>query len=64
MGKVIITVSNMNCVGCSKRIANVLESVLDDFEIKLENKTISFEGNADTRLIVVSKLESMGYTIV
>ncbi len=64
MSKVIITIKNMNCEGCVKRISAAVESIVEEYEVKLENKTVQFEGNADVRAKVVSKLESIGYQVV
>lgn len=64
MSTVIISVKNMNCDGCVKRISSAVESIVEQCVVKLENKTVQFEGNADTRAKIVAKLESIGYEVV
>lgn len=64
MQKMIITIKNMNCESCVEKISSRLSALLENFEIKLDTKTISFDGNADIRAQVVASLADIGYEVI
>ncbi len=64
MQKMIITIKNMNCESCVEKINAQLSTALEKYDIKLDTKTISFEGNADIRAQVVATLADIGYEVI
>lgn len=62
--KHIIMIKNMNCEHCVARISKALEDANIDFEISLENKSVSVEKNGDIVTKAKKVISEAGYTIL
>lgn len=62
--KHIIMIKDMNCEHCVARISKALEDAGIEFEISLENKSVSVEKNGDIVTRAKKAISEAGYTIL
>lgn len=62
--KHIIMIKDMNCEHCVGRISKALKDANIDFEISLENKSVSVEKNGDIVTKAKRVISEAGYTIL
>lgn len=60
----ILKVEGMMCEGCVKRVVEGLKEAGITAEVSLENKTVSFEGDADIVKKATSEIEDLGFDVV
>ena len=54
----------MRCEGCVKRVVEGLKEAGVAAEVSLENKTVSFEGDASVVKTAVNEIEDLGFEVV
>lgn len=59
-----LKVEGMMCEGCVKRVVEGLKEAGITAEVSLENKTVSFEGDADIVKKATSEIEDLGFDVV
>lgn len=59
-----LKVEGMMCEGCVKRVVEGLKEAGIIAEVSLENKTVSFEGDADVVQKATSEIEDLGFDVV
>lgn len=59
-----LKVEGMMCEGCVKRVAEGLKEAGIMAEVSLENKTVSFEGDAEVVKVAVNEIEDLGFDVV
>ena len=57
-----ISVPDMMCENCVKRITNALTEADLKFEVSLADKTVTVDGNDSSVQTAVSELEDLGFT--
>ena len=57
-----ISVPDMHCEHCVKRIDTALSSVGISFEVSLENKTVTVDGCENCLKTALSEIEDLGFT--
>ena len=57
-----ITVPDMHCENCVKRINNALEDTGIKFEIDLQAKTVTVDGCEHCLATALTELEDLGFT--
>jgi len=57
-----ISVPDMMCENCVKRITNALRGAGLNFEVNLPEKTVSLEGGEEQVKTALSELEDLGYS--
>ncbi len=57
-----IKVPDMMCENCVKRITNALTEAELNFQVSLENKTVTIDGCEHCVATAVSELEDLGFT--
>ena len=57
-----ISVPDMMCENCVKRITNALQAVELTFTVSLSDKTVSIDGCQHCVQTAVSELEDLGFT--
>ena len=60
----ILKVEGMHCEGCVKRVTEGLKAADIAAEVSLENKTVSFEGDASVVKTAISEIEDLGFEVV
>ncbi len=60
----ILKVEGMMCQGCVNRVVGGLKEAGIVAEVSLENKTVSFEGDADVVKKATSEIEDLGFIIM
>ncbi|AMC93917.1 copper resistance protein CopZ [Erysipelothrix larvae] len=63
MKKHILFVPDMKCQNCVKHISEELDNTRVDYEISLENKTVSVSGDNDAIHAAKNAIRNAGYTI-
>ncbi len=59
-----LKVEGMMCEGCVKRVVEGLKEAGITAEVSLENKTVSFEGDAEVVKTAASEIEDLGFEVV
>ncbi len=59
-----LKVEGMMCEGCVKRVVEGLKEAGITAEVSLENKTVSFEGDAEVVKNATSEIEDLGFEVV
>lgn len=59
-----LKVEGMMCEGCVKRVVEGLKEAGITAEVSLENKTVSFEGDAAVVKKAASEIEDLGFEVV
>lgn len=57
-----LKVPDMHCANCVARISRALEAAGLQFEVSLEEKTVSIGGGADALARAKSELDDLGFT--
>lgn len=57
-----ISVPDMMCENCVRRITNALDAAELKFQVSLENKTVTVDGCDNCVKTAVSELEDLGFT--
>ncbi len=57
-----ISVPDMHCENCVKRINNALDETGIDFSVNLEEKTVTVDGCEHCLSTAISELEDLGFT--
>lgn len=57
-----ISVPDMMCQNCVKRITNALSEVELKFSVELENKTVTIDGCQHCLKTAMEELEDLGFT--
>ena len=57
-----LKVEEMHCGKCVERITRVLNAAGLDFEVSLENKTVSINGCEDCVKTAIAELDDIGFT--
>lgn len=57
-----ISVPDMHCENCVKRISNALTAAKLNFTVSLEEKTVSIEGCEHCLATAITELEDLGFT--
>lgn len=60
--KHIISVPDMHCENCVRRITNALTEAKLDFSVSLPDKTVTVEGCDSCLAAALSELEDLGFT--
>ena len=60
--KKTISVPDMNCEACVKRITNALNAAGLKFTVSLENKTVTIDGCEHCLKTALSELSDLGFT--
>ncbi len=58
-----LKVPEMHCENCVSRIKNALNAASVKFEVSLDNKTISVDGDDNDVKIVVEALDDLGFDV-
>ncbi len=58
----IISVPDMHCDACVKRITNALDAAGLKFTVSLENKTVTIDGCEHCLKTALSELSDLGFT--
>ena len=58
----IISVPDMHCDACVKRITNALDAAGIKFTVSLENKTVTIDGCEHCFKTALSELSDLGFT--
>ena len=58
----IISVPDMMCENCVKRITKALSGAALPFTVSLETKTVSIDGDGTSTETALSELEDLGFT--
>lgn len=59
-----LKVEGMMCEGCVKRVVEGLQEAGIVAEVSLENKTVSFVGDAEVVKTAISEIEDLGFDVV
>lgn len=59
-----LKVEGMMCEGCVKRVVEGLKEAGITAEVSLENKTVSFAGDAEVVKKAISEIEDLGFDVV
>lgn len=59
-----LKVEGMMCEGCVKRVVEGLKEAGITAEVSLENKTVSFAGDAEVVKKATSEIEDLGFDVV
>lgn len=59
-----LKVEGMMCQGCVNRVLEALKEMNVVAEVSLENKTVSFDGDAILVKQVASEIEDLGFEVV
>lgn len=59
-----LKVEGMMCEGCVKRVVEGLKEAGITAEVSLENKTVSFEGDAEVVKTATTEIEDLGFDVV
>lgn len=57
-----ISVPDMHCEHCVKRISNALTAAKLNFSVSLEEKTVSIEGCEHCLATAITELEDLGFS--
>lgn len=60
--KRVISVPDMHCGACVNRITNVLNAAGLNFEVSLENKTVTIDGCEGCLATALAEIEDLGFT--
>lgn len=60
----VLKVADMHCNMCVARIDKALKAAGLDFEVSLENKTVTINGGDDAVKTAVSELDDLGFEAV
>ena len=58
----VISVPDMHCDACVKRITNALNAAELKFSVSLENKTVTIDGCEHYLAIALREIEDLGFT--
>ena len=58
----VISVPDMHCDACVKRITNALNAAELKFSVSLENRTVTIDGCEHCLKTAVNELEDLGFT--
>ena len=58
----VLSVPEMHCENCVKRITNVLNEAGLDFAVSLENKTVTINGCENCVKTAVEELDDIGFS--
>ena len=59
-----LKVSDMHCEKCVERITNALNAANLSFQVSLENKTVTIDGDEDCVKTAVEELDDLGFEAV
>lgn len=59
----VLNVEGMMCQGCVKRVTNALSELGVTGTVSLEEKKVSFEGDAETVSKVSQAIENLGFVV-
>lgn len=62
--KTIVMVSDMNCANCAKKIENALHETRVDFEVRLDQKAVIVNGDADMARVARTVITDIGFTVI
>ncbi len=57
----VLTVPDMHCKKCVERITNALNAASLSFQVSLENKTVTIDGDEDCVKTAVEELDDLGF---
>lgn len=59
-----LKVEGMKCEGCVKRINEGMKNAGIEAQVSLEDKTVSFEGDEQTKKKAIEEIEDLGFEVV
>lgn len=59
--KRVISVPDMHCSACVKRITTALNAAGLNFEVSLENKTVTVDGCENCLATAIAEIEDLGF---
>jgi copper chaperone CopZ len=59
-----LKVPDMHCEKCVERITNALNAVNLSFQVSLENKTVTIDGDEDCVKTAIEELDDLGFEAV